>query len=105
MLNNKNYTKVYRPRGDSIPSRYCFYDCIATYAGIVGRDFELCFLSSWEFKYINDPNKDITQNLLLSPDYLNDLKKHHGIIIQFFYEEKDNRSLLMNMLQKNLFII
>ncbi len=105
MLNSKNYRKVYRPRGDSIPSRYCFYDCIATYSGIIGRDFELCFLSSWEFKYINDPNKDISHNLLLSTDYLNDLKKHHGIKIQFFYEEKDNRSLLIDMLLKNVFVI
>ncbi len=105
MLNNMNYSKVYRPRGDNFPSRYCFYDCISTYARSIGHDFELCFLSSWEFKYIYDPNKDISKNLLLSTDYLKDLKKHHGIKIQFFYKEKDKRSLLIDMISQNAFVI
>ncbi len=105
MLKNTDYAKVNRPRGDNFPSRYCFYDCVATYAKSIGRSFELCFLSSWEFKYINDPSRDISQNLLLSSDYLKDLKKHHGITIDFYYEEKDNRSLLLKLMFKNLFII
>ncbi len=105
MLKNTDYAKVNRPRGDNFPSRYCFYDCVATYAKSINRNFELCFLSSWEFKYINDPSRDISQNLLLSSDYLKDLKKHHGITIDFYYEEKDNRSLLLDLMFKNLFII
>lgn len=101
----KNYARVNRPRGDHFPSRYCFYDCIATYAARIGRNFELCFLSSWDFHYLPDPHKDISQNLVLSNDYLKDLTKHHGIVIQFHYQEKDNRSLLIEKLVSNTFSI
>jgi hypothetical protein len=102
---DKNYARVNRPRGDHFPSRYCFYDCVATYAARIGRNFELCFLSSWAFHYIADDNKDISQNLILSNDYLKDLTKHHGLVIQFHYQEKDNRSLLLEKLASNTFAI
>ncbi len=105
MLNNINYAKVYRPRGDNFPSRYCFFDCVATYANFIGRNFELCFISSWRFQYINDPKKDICQNLIISGNSLNNLKEHHGIIIVFHDVEKDKRSLLIDLIGKDSFII
>lgn len=94
-------TQIPRLRGEAVSTKFCFDDCIATYAKYVDSDYQMMFLDSWEIDWKKDSSVPYFLRLTLEDKLVSKVNEIYGIAISFHFEPlQEAKSLMEEEIQK-----
>lgn len=106
MISELSTVQIPRIRGKKITTRFCFDDCIATYAKFIKCDYELMYLNCWNVSWNQDKNLTMIRSIQTPNNLENDLSEYCGIKINMCndsFEQVNNT--ISELRKKNAVII